>query len=264
MGHAFDFAGKNALVTGASSGIGAEFARSLAAKGASLVLVARSVAALEALAAELREAHGVDVEVVPLDLALPDSAAALAAEVSARGLVVDVLINNAGFGSHGDLVDADPAMLAQQIQLNVGTLVGATARFLPGMVAGGGGVVVNVASTAAFQPLPHMAVYGATKAFVLSFTQALWKENLSTGVKVLALCPGATDTAFFDVAGGDAAVGARRSPVQVVELAFDALAAGRPSVVDGAMNRLMARVGPRIMPERGMLAAAERAMRPRR
>ncbi|WP_427017650.1 SDR family NAD(P)-dependent oxidoreductase [Pseudarthrobacter sp. P1] len=264
MGQPFDFAGTTALVTGASSGIGAEFARSLAAKGASLVLVARSVDALEALAAELRQAHGVGVDVVTLDLALPDSAETLAAVMAEHGLAVDVLINNAGFGSHGDVVDADPAMLAQQIQLNVGTLVGTTARFLPGMVARGRGVVVNVASTAAFQPLPHMAVYGATKSFVLSFTQALWKENASTGVKVLALCPGATDTAFFDVAGGDAAVGERRSPTTVVELAFEALAAGRPSVVDGAMNNLLARVGPRIMPERGMLVAAERTMRPGR
>lgn len=255
------FAGRTTLVTGASTGIGAAYARSFAAAGSHLVLVARRRQPLEDLAEELRAAHGVEVEVVAMDLARPGAAAALHAETTARGLVVDVLVNNAGFATHGDVAEADPERLEEEVQLNCATLTGTTSRYLPGMVERGHGAVVNVASTAAHQPLPHMAVYGATKAYVLSFTQALWSETRGTGVQALAVCPGATDTPFFEVAGEDAAVGRKRTPEQVVRATLSALERDRPSVVDGTSNALLARVVTRLLPERAVIAVAERSMR---
>ncbi|WP_278258418.1 SDR family NAD(P)-dependent oxidoreductase [Nocardioides convexus] len=136
-----------------------------------------------------------------------------------------------------------------------------TARLLPAMVERGEGQVINVASTAAFQPVPHMAVYAATKAYVLSFTRALWAETRGTGVKVLALCPGATDTEFFDIVGEAASVGNRRSPEQVVSTAERAIRRDRPSVVDGKRNAALAHVATRL-PERIAISAAERSVRP--
>jgi short-subunit dehydrogenase len=257
------YRGRTALVTGASMGLGAEFARRLAAEGTDLVLVARRTDLLEALAAELGAAHGVATTVISMDLARPESARDLVADLAARSITVDILVNNAGFGTHGDLAAADPDRVAAEIQLNVGTLTGLTARLLPAMIDRGYGLVVNLASTAAFLPLPHMAVYAATKAFVLSFSRALWAETRRTGVRVIAVCPGATSTEFFAVAGEDASVGARRTPQQVVDSAFKAIRAGRPTIVDGAANRSVARVAGHIVPERTLLSAAERSMRAR-
>jgi short-subunit dehydrogenase len=168
------------------------------------------------------------------------------------GLRDRVRRNNAGFGTHGDVADADPQRLEEEIELNCRTLVGATARYLPHMRARGAGTIINVASTAAFQPLPKMAVYGATKAFVLSFTEALWAEERKHGVRVLAVCPGVTDTPFFEAAG-DAAVGAAsRSAAlglathlqQVVDSTMRAPSGRKPSFVDGAANAFVARAHP--------------------
>ncbi len=256
-----NLSGRTALVTGASSGIGREFARELARRGSDLVITARSRDRLDELADEVRRTHGVRVEVVARDLAAPGSAASLVDHLTERGIVVDVLVNNAGFGAHGELAEADPDRLESMTVLNVDALVALTGRLVPGMVERGAGAVVNVASTAAFQPVPHMAVYGATKAFVLSFSRALWAEVRDRGVAVLALSPGATDTDFFRVAGEAAAVGARRRPAQVVATAMRALAQGRPSVVDGRRNALVAWVSPR-SPERLAIAVAERSVRP--
>ena len=186
------------LITGASTGIGAEFARQFAARGHDLVVVARSADKLNDLAAQLRAAHGVDVTVLAMDLSLPTAAGELWQRTNRLGLEIAVLVNNAGFGTHGDVADADPQRLEEAIELNCRTLVGATARYLPQMRARGAGTIINVASTAAFQPLPKMAVYGASKAFVLSFTEALWAEERKHGVRVLAVCPGLTDTPFFE------------------------------------------------------------------
>ncbi|MET8631137.1 SDR family oxidoreductase [Kitasatospora sp. NPDC004669] len=257
------FHGQTALVTGASSGIGAVFAREFAARGADLVLVARTKAALQALAAELRAAHRVQVRVLPADLSVPGAAAGLATQVAEHGLSIDVLVNNAGFATYGALTDTDLERLLGQVQLNCATLLELTGRFLPAMVARGAGTVVNVASTAAFQPLPRMAVYGATKAFVLSFTEALWAENRATGVRVLALCPGATETPFFDAVGADeASVGPRQSPEQVVAAAFGALRRGRHTVVCGRRNALSTRL-PGLLPRRTVVTMTERVLRPR-
>lgn len=250
------------LITGASSGIGEEFARQFAARGHDLVLVARSRDRLEALASRLRAQHAVAVTVVPLDLAQPGAAAQLHRTTVELGIEIDTLVNNAGFATHGDVADADAERLAAQIQLNCGTLVAITTVYLHAMKQRGQGTAINVASTAAFQPVPHMAVYGATKAFVLSFTEALWGEVRTQGIRVLAVCPGATDTPFFDVAGEAAAAGSKRTPQQVVARAFDALRGSRPSVVDGAANALVARVATRLLPKRALISVAERSVRP--
>ncbi|GAA2975385.1 SDR family oxidoreductase [Streptomyces lactacystinicus] len=256
-----DFARKTTLITGASTGIGAAFARELAARGSDLVVVARSEDKLNRLQQELGAAHGVTVHVVPLDLARPGAAAELQDRVEKLEVTVDVLINNAGFATFGTVATSDPTRMAEEVQLNCATLTDLTARLLPGMVERGRGAVVNVASTAAFQPIPRMAVYGATKAYVLSFTEALANELRGSNVRALAICPGATDTPFFDVAGEQAAVGIRRRPEQVVATTLAALEKGRPSVVDGFLNRL-GTLAPRLLPRRATVAVAERVTRP--
>ena len=257
------FSGQTALITGASTGIGAVFAREMAARGAHLILVARGADKLRALAAEITTTHGVRVEVLPVDLARPGAGEDLAGRVAALGRTVDLLINNAGFATHGDIEDADPARLLEQVQLNCAAVVELTARFLPAMTARRSGAIINVASTAAFQPIAHMAVYAASKAFVLSFTEALWGEAKATGVKVIAVSPGATQTPFFDVVGAEeASFGKRRSPEQVVATALRGLAQGRPSIVDGPLNALLANVQ-RFLPHRTVLGIAERSVRPR-
>lgn len=238
------------LITGASAGLGTEYARQFAARGDDLVLVARREQALQTLADDLRAAHGVTVTVIAQDLAQPEAAAELHSRTEELGIDVDVLVNNAGFGTHGDVSDADPGRLAEEITLNCSTLVGLTARYLPSMRASGRGTIINIASTAAFQPVPHMAVYGATKAFVLSFSEALWAEEKRHGIRVLAVCPGATATEFFDVAGESAAVGIKRSAKQVVDHTMRELSGSKPSFVDGVLNGFTARVLIRLVPRR--------------
>lgn len=249
------------LITGASSGIGRAFADHHASEGSRLVLVARREARLNQLAADLRSRKGVEVDVIAADLSAPNAAGALTNELAERNIEIGTLINNAGVGAHGDVADADPDSLVAQINLNVASLTDLSVRLLPAMVARRSGAIVNVASTAAFQPVPHMAVYAATKAYVLSFTRALWAETRGTGVAVLALCPGATDTEFFDIVGDAASVGSRRTPEQVVQTALRALERRRPSAVDGVTNAALARLATRL-PERVAISAAERSVRP--
>ena len=238
-----------ALVTGASSGIGEQFALQLGRRGHNLVLTARSEDRLRALAKQLHsDRPGIAVEAITADLAVPGSAAALIAELAARGIDIDVLINNAGFGSHNPVAEEDPDNLAREIQLNCSSLVDLTARLLPAMLKRDRGGVLNVASTAAFQPLAGMAVYGATKAFVLSFTEALWAETRTTGVRVMALCPGATETGFFDAAGKEFLTSGRQSADHVAEFGLRAFFNGRgPTVVPGLTNKLGA-TGYRFVP----------------
>ena len=161
------------LITGASSGIGEEFAYRYAAQKHDLILVARTESKLETLAKKLRTEYGVTVTVFPCDLAAPDAAERLWEETNHAGLEVDVLVNNAGFGTQRDVADDDPDRLEQEVRLNCLAVVGLTARYLPAMRERRSGTIINIASAAAFQPMPHMAVYAATKAFVLSFTEAL-------------------------------------------------------------------------------------------
>lgn len=248
------------LITGASAGLGAEYARAFAAQRHDLVLVARREQALHTLAEELRSTHGVTVTVLAQDLSAPDSAAQLHSRTEELGIEVDVLVNNAGFGTHGEFADADPQRMADEIQLNCGTLVALTARYLPVMRTRGRGTVINIASTAAFQPVPRMAVYGATKAFVLSFSEALWAEEKRHGIRVLAVCPGATATEFFDVAGESAAVGIKRSAKQVVDHTMRELGGSKPSFVDGLANAITARVLTKAVPRRVLIAVTGRLM----
>jgi short-subunit dehydrogenase len=258
-----EFKGSRALVTGASSGMGEVFARELAGCGAELVLAARSRGKLESLASELRASAHVPVHVEAVDLSEPGAGFALADRLSEQELQIDVLINNAGFGLFGPLHEADRQRIAQAVQLNVSALTELTCSLLPGMRARDHGAIVNVASTAAFQPVPYMAVYGATKAYVLSFTEALWGETRGTGVRVTALCPGATDTAFFDTASDSASVGRRMAPAQVVAAALSGLDHRRSTVVPGLGNRLLAGSS-RLAPRQAVTRTAERRMRPGR
>ncbi len=237
-----NFSQTTALVTGASSGIGEAIARTLAGRGADLVLVARRRDRLEKIATEIRTAYGVAVTVLAYDLTDPASVSAIHEELRSRAIVIDTLINNAGFGMHGLLVESDPVKIAAQVQLNVASLVGLTREFLPELVFSGRGALVNVASTAAFQPIPHMAVYGASKAFVLSFTEAIAFETRDSGLRVTALCPGVTSTEFFDTMGTqDAAVGAVKTPQQVADLTMKAIDARStpPSIISGLRNRML-------------------------
>ena len=187
-------AGRTALVTGASSGIGEELARCFAKGGFDLVLVARSADKLRALAAELEAAHGVDVRVMPADLSHPAAAATLATALRRKQLSVDVLVNNAGVLEQGAFARIGAARHQQLIDLNVSGLTAMLAMFLPGMRERGWGRVLNVASIAAFQPVPTLATYAATKAYVLSLTESLSEELKGSGVSITALCPGITAT----------------------------------------------------------------------
>jgi len=253
--------GRTALVTGASGGIGEQFARQLAAGGANLVLLARRGDALRSLQAELLQVHPeLTVQVVVADLSEAAGADQVGQQLASTGTVVDLLINNAGVGSHELFVEEDPSALNRQIQLNVASLVALTALYLPGMLTRGSGAVVNVASTAAFQPVPTMAVYGATKAFVLSFSEALWGETRGSGVRVLALCPGATETAFFDATGKSFLTGRRQSPQQVVAVALRALSGSSPTIVAGWGNRIDA-TGYRFLPRALMVRISARKVR---
>lgn len=256
-----DLRGGTTLITGASAGLGVEFARRFASRGSNLVLVARRVDRLETLAAELRASAGVAVEVVAADLGVAGAAAALHAELDRRGIRITSLVNNAGFGTHGAFDTVDPARMTSEIQLNVGTLVELSRLFMPQLLRGRG-ALVTVASTAAYQPTPGMAVYGATKAFVLSFTEALWAEARGTGLRVLAVSPGSTKTEFFDVVGTDAAsVGRQQTPEQVIDTAFRELdrSNGRPSVISGRINHLMA-LGIRLLSRRATALTSARVL----
>lgn len=188
------------LVTGASSGIGLELAKCFAADKANLILVARNSAALETLAAELRRDHKVDVDVIVSDLAQPESPKKIFDELQGRGATVDVLVNNAGFGLHGSFVELPLARQLEIIQVNVSALVALTGFFLPGMIERRRGGILNVGSVAGFVAGPNMAIYYASKAFVLSFTEALYEEIRGTGVVVSDLCPGPTETNFSQTA----------------------------------------------------------------
>ena len=247
-----------AVVTGASSGIGRGFAERLAGDGLSLVLVARSVDTLHDIADDLRSRHHVPVEVLACDLT--DAAARDQLLDSLAERQVEVLVNNAGFATVGDFVDADPARITAEINLNVVALTLLARAFAPGMIRRGRGAIINVASTASFQPLPTMGVYAATKSYVLSLSQALWDELRPYGVTVLALCPGATETNFFVNAGDESILTHRRSVDQVIDTCFEALAKGQPYVIDGLGNAALAQVA-RLAPARIGLPISRRVLR---
>ena len=255
--------GKWALVTGASSGIGEQFARQLAKQGSHLVLVARSESKLESLASELRKMHGIKVEVISMDLSKEGAPSDLYQKCRLLKVDIELLINNAGFATHGLFEEVSGERQHEEVMLNVAAVVDMTHLFLPDMLRRRSGAVINVASTAGFQPLPYMAVYGATKAFVLSFTQALWFENRNRGIKFFALCPGSTDTSFFNVVGAEeASVGKKDTPERVVEVALRALKEGKVYVVPGVQNYLGAQLS-RFITRKQSLRLVGSMLRPR-
>ena len=234
------------LVTGASAGLGAEFARQCRRRGDELVLVARRRDRLEALASELGGGH-----VVAADLAQPGAAGRLLAEVAGLGLQVDTLINNAGFGSAGAFVEAPAERLLEMVDLNVRSLTELCRLALPPMLERRRGFILNVASTAAFQAGPYSAVYYATKAYVLSLSEALHEESKKSGVHVCALCPGPTATEFFEVAGSPDGRLAKMAtdPKSVVAAGLAGLARNKAIVVPGMMNKMTSQAG-RILPRK--------------
>ena len=249
------------VITGASSGIGAAFARKLAARGRNVLLVARSEDNLITMCNELGRASGVRAHYIAMDLLQPDAAAQLFEETQRRGLLVEMLVNNAGFGSMSDFSELDLARELEMIDLNVKSLVDLTHRFLKPMRERKQGTIINVASTAGFQPVPYMATYAATKAFVLSFSQALWEENRQHGVHVMALCPGVTDTNFCAASKMDRPpMRTIETPEEVVDTALRVLARRKPSVISGWTN-WFAIEAERFVPRSFVIKIAGKALR---
>lgn len=237
---------ETALITGASGGIGLELARQFAHHGFDLILVARRRSELEALADRCRHEQGVRVRVLPMDLLVPDAAAKLVQQIEDSGLIADVLVNNAGLMDMGDFAEIEIDRHERLLQLNVNVLTSLTRRLLPAMIERGRGRILNVASTSSFQPVPSMALYAASKAFVLSLSESLSEELKGTGVTVTALCPGFTKTEMYDRAH-DEHEAARIIPgflVSDVEAVaregYEACLAGRAVVVPGLPNQLIA------------------------
>src|SRR5258706_2998940 len=249
------------LITGASSGIGAAFARKLAAQGRNVLLAARSEDKLATLCNELGRMNSIRAQHIAMDLSKPESPARLFDETQKRGLTVDMLINNAGFGAFGDFSKIDLARQLEMIDLNVKAVVDLTYRFLGPMRERKQGPIINVASTAGFQPVPFMATYAATKSFVLCFSEALWEENRPHGVHVMALCPGATETNFFEAAHGHKPPGrVAQTSEEVVDTALRGLAGRRSHIVSGWSNFLMVEAE-RLAPRSLITRVAGRMMR---
>jgi short-subunit dehydrogenase len=243
--------GKTALITGASVGIGCDLAELFARDGHSLVITARNQAQLEELAAKIRSQHGVKADVIPQDLNEPDAAQKLFDQISARGIAIEFLVNNAGFGFHGPFAKSDLSQQLAMLQVNVVALTHLTRLFLPAMLERGSGRIMNVASTAAFVSGPFMAVYYASKAFVVSFSEAIAAEISGSGVTVTALCPGSTMTEFHKRAGigqTPLATGKVMSSMEVAKIGYDAMMKGKRTVIAGIRNKVLifgAKIAPR-------------------
>jgi len=260
-----------ALVTGASAGIGAEIAKLLAARGHTLVLVARRKERLVKLAGELTEQHGVRVETIAADLSKPAPRGRIPGRIDQLGLEVEVLINNAGFATGGEpFYEADPEREIEQVRVDVEAVVALTSAFLPPMVQRGRGAILNVASTAGMQPIPYSAGYSAAKAYVLAFSEAIHQEVRGHGVTVTALAPGPVDTDFWQIAGWEvqggksferAVPGALITPEHAARAGVEGLERGERVVVPGLPIRA-AMLASRYIPHALKLPALERFMRP--
>ncbi len=243
--------GKWALVTGASAGIGVALARELAAGGTNLVLTARRADRLEKLARELAASYKISAEIIAADLAQPNAPGEILAFTLAKKMEIELLINNAGFGSHGEFANSDTKRLLDMVQVNCAAVVHLTRLYLPAMVKRGRGDVLIVASTASFQAVPYLSTYAATKAFDLLLAEGLAEEMKPYGIRVCALCPGSTESEFHEVAaqsGVVAAVRNRETAEKVARVGLQALAAGKSYVISGMGNYLGAhsqRLAPR-------------------
>lgn len=244
------------LITGASSGIGLELAKCFAADSCRLILVARNTAALEQLAQELRQAHNIEARVLTADLSLPETPNRIFAELSAQNITVDVLVNNAGFGANGAFAEISLPRQLEMLQVNITALTELTGLFLPGMIQRRRGGILNVGSVAGFQPGPGMMVYYATKAFVLSFTEALAEELQGTGLNVSVLCPGPTESNFGNVARGKKVRPMKTSKMTSAAVAVyghRAFRQGQITAVPGLQNKifvLLNRILPRAIPRK--------------
>ncbi|HEO65936.1 MAG TPA: SDR family oxidoreductase [Spirochaetes bacterium] len=244
--------GKWALITGASSGIGYDLANLMAQDGLNLIVVARSQAKLEQLKSELEKTHSIQVKVLVKDLSKPKSPSEIYSELDKENISIDILVNNAGFGSYGPFHKSDLAKELNMIQVNITSLAHLSRLFIEPMVKKGEGKVLNVASSAAFQPGPGMANYFAGKAYVLHFSEALRNELMGTGVTVTCLCPGATQTEFFKNARmGDSGLASRKmDSLKVAKIGYDALKKGKTIVIPGLFYKLLTlsvRMAPRKM-----------------
>lgn len=256
-----DYKGKVALVTGASTGIGKAYATELAAKGSHVIVVARSKDKLETLAKDLSSKYGIKAYALPADLSKPGAAQLLAEQIAELGLNVNILINNAGFGTHGRFEEISSDREQEMISLNVASLVDMTHQFLPYMQQQKNGIIVNVASLGSFQSIPYMATYAATKAFVLSFTESIFAENRHLGVRILALCPGTTKTEFFDVIGTTDMPAINGTPESVVKAGFRGIEKGRSYTIDGTSNYWLAQSS-RFLTRKFTAIVTERMTRP--
>ena len=257
------FVDRWALITGASSGIGAEFARALAARGMHLVLTARREDRLQELADELDLRHGAKTEIIPLDLALPEAPERLWDEVTARDINVHLLVNNAGFSQVSEVDRASREKLLEMVQLNVAAVTDLTYRALPAMLEQGEGGVINVSSLTGFQPVAYMGVYAASKAYILHLSESLWAELRDRGVHVMALCPGTTRTELFEVAGVSGWLKKRRtqSPERVVRHALRAFRKKRPVCIPGSRNHLLT-LFQRLLPRKRVVRGSMKYFRP--
>ena len=235
---------KTALITGASSGIGLELAKIHASQGGNLVIVARNKAKLEELKVSLEQQFGILVHVIEKDLAIPNAAQEVYHETESLGIQIDYLINNAGFGLYGKFEHSDWVQESNMIQVNITALTQFTKLYLPGMIARKSGKIMNVASTAAFVPGPTMAVYCATKPYVLSFSEALNNEVSAQGITVTALCPGATASGFSKIAKADKSALFTKTKLansfEVAKFGYDAMLKGKQVAIHGFMNQLLA------------------------
>src|SRR5215475_8943090 len=260
----FHFASATSLVTGASSGLGEQFARQLAARGSNLVLVARSADRLAALAGELQARHRVTVTTLPADLSQADEVGRVAAHAAATE--VDVLVNDAGFGTYGTFAGLDAGREHDEVMVNAVAAVDLAHAVLPGMLARRRGGIITVASSIAFQPSPRQAVYGATKAFALAFSEALWAETRGSGVRILALCPGPVATGYFAGLGDQAAATSsiyRRTadPADVVRAGLRGFDRDAMTVIPGLRTRFRAQ-GHRFLPRTAMARMTGKMLAP--
>lgn len=254
-----------ALVTGASSGIGTEFARALAARGMHLILTARRREELEALAEELHTRHGTRSLIIPGDLNLPEFPEQLIAETRRQKITIELLVNNAGFGMADTIENTDRLRVLDMLRVNMVALTNLTYLVIPEMLERRSGAVLNVSSISAFQPVAYMPAYSASKAYILHFSEALWAEARSRKVTVMALCPGVTSTNFFEIAGVGGWLKKHRShtPEYVVRMALKALDKRRQYFVPGIRNYLLT-LASRIASRRTVVQSSMKYFRPRK